>query len=1050
MQILRKLINKHCFAFRVISKFPRLSPSLSIALALATSVPSFAQDTTKLVGNHPAAAESEPTAGPRPGDAQLTMAVSLQMRDRAGAELLLAQLQNPASLTYQHWLTSAQFAARFNPTQADIDAVANWLTSEGFTVMASSPDQRLIRFTGTVAQAQQTFGTTIYNYGNGGVYGNVDDPVIPSRFANVIAQVHGLSNMFAATPTSHFVPRFKPHRAGATTLLSGVKAGSKTAKAVRGPKVYAALGRDNAANDASPGGPSSDFKIGSSESFGPADFLTFYDETPLATAGINGGNGSCIAIVGDSDFESSAVTKFDTAFSQATSNITTVVVNGSDPGFNGDEEEALLDLEWSHAVAPGAAAHFYVGNSAAAVIAPIVDQINQAVNDNVCEVISVSFSLCGASGSFFTNTVSPIYLKAALQGQSIFIAAGDDGAAGQIYSSTQGCIVGTSLNVNELSTDPNVTSVGGTSFDPSYTSGTDTSVVTSTALRAWNDPEDGKSTGGAGGGGASAYYTKPSYQTGTGVPADGQRDVPDVSLIASPYFPGVFTYMDGDCFGSKGCDGKGTPTPAQFGGTSLAAPAWAGIAKLVAQQNSVTRLGSVNTGIYQLANSSSYGTVFVDVTTGNNNFNGVTGYTAGVGFDLATGWGNVNIDELAINFPVTTPTPTPTATATATPTATATATPTATPTATATATPTATPTATTTATPTATPTATATATRTVTPTATTTATPTATPTATATATPTATPTATATATPTATPTATTTATPTTTPTATATATRTATPTATVTATPTATPTATATATPTATPTATATATPTPTPTATATATPTATPTSTATATSTPTPTPQPGPASLTFAPKALAFGNVDFAAAGSASKVKNLTITNPRKNEATAVIYSITGSPGFTVAPACNRVTLAAGQKLVCEITYTPTALGAVTGKVTIIDNVGGSPQTVALTGAGKLGKLTVTPGTLNFGKVPTNTTSVAKTVTLKNSTGSTFTVSSITNANSDFVASQNCVGPLVTTGCSVSVTYTPTVAARATDTLTINDIPDGITKTVNLIGRGE
>jgi len=315
VKILRKLINENCFAFRVISKFPRLSPSLAIALALATSVPSFAQDTTRLVGNHPAAAETEPTAGPRAGDAQLTMAVSLQMRDRAGAEQLLAQLQNPASLNYQHWLTSAQFAARFNPTQADIDAVENWLTSEGFTVMASSPDQRLIRFTGTVAQAQQTFGTTIYNYGNGGVYGNVDDPVIPSRFVNVIAQVHGLSNMFAATPTSHFVPRFKPHRAGAKTLLSGVKASSKTAaKAVRGPKVYAALGRDEAANDASPGGPSSDAKIGSSESFGPADFLTFYDETPLATAGINGGNGDCIAIVGDSDFESSAVTKFDTAF----------------------------------------------------------------------------------------------------------------------------------------------------------------------------------------------------------------------------------------------------------------------------------------------------------------------------------------------------------------------------------------------------------------------------------------------------------------------------------------------------------------------------------------------------------------------------------------------------------------------------------------------------------------------------------------------------------------------------------------------------------------
>ena len=287
--------------------------------------------------------------------------------------------------------------------------------------------------------------------------------MIPSRFANVIAQVHGLSNMFAATPTSHFIPRFKPNRTAAKTLLSG----SNTGKAARAPKVYASLGRDGAANDASLQGDSPDAKIGSGESFGPADFQTFYDETPLASDGNNGGSGDCIAIVGDSDFESSAVAQFNTAFTQTASNITTVVVNSADPGFNGDEEEALLDLEWSHAVAPGAATRFYVSNSSKAVIAPIVDEVNAAVNDNLCGVISVSFSLCGGSGSFFTNTVSPIYLKAALQGQSIFVSSGDNGAAGQTYSSTQGCIVGTSLNVNELSTDPNVTSVGGASFTPS-------------------------------------------------------------------------------------------------------------------------------------------------------------------------------------------------------------------------------------------------------------------------------------------------------------------------------------------------------------------------------------------------------------------------------------------------------------------------------------------------------------------------------------------------------------------------------------------------------
>jgi len=152
----------------------------------------------------------------------------------------------------------------------------------------------------------------------------------------------------------------------------------------------------------------------------------------------------------------------------------------------------------------------------------------------------VSFGLCGSSGTFFTNTVSPIYTQAALQGQAIFVSEGDQGAAGLTYTTGTGCITGTTPNVNELSTDPNVTAVGGVSFDPIFDgAGNDLSEVLSTPLAVWNEPNKMIATGGATGGGASAYYAKPSYQTGLGVPADGKRDVPDVSLIASPYFPGV-------------------------------------------------------------------------------------------------------------------------------------------------------------------------------------------------------------------------------------------------------------------------------------------------------------------------------------------------------------------------------------------------------------------------------------------------------------------------------------------------------------------------------
>jgi hypothetical protein len=123
---------------------------------------------------------------------------------------------------------------------------------------------------------------------------------------------------------------------------------------------------------------------------------------------------------------------------------------------------------------------------------------------------------------------------------------------------------------------------------------------------------------------------------------------------------------------------------------------------------------------------------------------------------------------------------------------------------------------------------------------------------------------------------------------------------------------------------------------------------------------------------------------------------------------------------------------------------------LTIYDNVPGGVQTIALSGAGIQGRLTASPGTLNCGTVPLDTTSATRTVTLRNRTASTFTISSISNGNPAFVASQNCLGALVSTPCAISVTYTPTTAAKVTDTLTVTDAPDGIIRTVNLIGSGK
>ncbi|MGC1397304.1 choice-of-anchor D domain-containing protein, partial [Candidatus Binatus sp.] len=338
------------------------------------------------------------------------------------------------------------------------------------------------------------------------------------------------------------------------------------------------------------------------------------------------------------------------------------------------------------------------------------------------------------------------------------------------------------------------------------------------------------------------------------------------------------------------------------------------------------------------------------------------------GTPAATATDTATATPTATQTATATATDTPTSTVTATNTATATATDTATATTTATDTPTATQTATATATntPTSTVTATGTATATVTDTATATPTGTATTTATTTETPTSTATASATptATPTATDTATTTATGTATPTPTATATQTATATGTPTVTATGTPTATATntATVTATPTSTVTATQTPTatpsgtPTSTVTATgtpittttvtATATPTATATATLTPTATPTvtPVPATLKVSPHALKLGKVVFGNDG-VSKPRKVTIQN--KSKTTAVTFSSIAAGGdFAIVNGCGA-SIRPKAKCTVKVRFSPTALGARDGTLTIDSNASNSPSSVGLTGEG-------------------------------------------------------------------------------------------------------
>jgi len=557
---------------------------MALALIGMTSAPAPAA-AALLADNHPAQALSQPSLGNADANLPLTMEIRFELRNSAQLDQLLVQQQDPASPNYHQWLKSGEFDQRFGPRPEDVSAVANWLTSEGFTV-ASASDEHL-EFSGNVAQAQRSFAVRIARYGDGTIYANVEDPTVPPQFDGIIGAITGLDNMMQTTPVG--LSFAAPLQASSPEAIINMK-----------------------------------------EAFGPQDIRTFYDET--VTAGTGDGTGSCIAIVGESEISPAALSAFNNQFGLP-ANTLSQLSKGKIPGEtqNNNEVEAELDVEWSHAVAPGAAQKLFLGSGADA----LGDSISDAIRDNGCSVVSISFGYCSAPKTQFTKVLDPQFKKAAAQGQSVFVSSGDQGAAA-LEVSDHMCVPSDKVGISELSANPLVTAVGRTQSTPNFdVNGND---VGYSQESTWNTMG---AKPGASGGGASAIFTKPAFQKGPGVPNDSKRDTPDIALQASPVSPGVFL-------------GDAVNEPAQItcciGGTSLSAPLMASFILLIDQQVNA-RLGSMNPLYYQLANQQ-YGPSgtpegFHDITTGNNNFGGVTGFNAGPGYDQTTGWGSIDFNVFA-------------------------------------------------------------------------------------------------------------------------------------------------------------------------------------------------------------------------------------------------------------------------------------------------------------------------------------------------------------------------------------------------------------------
>jgi hypothetical protein len=567
--------------------------------------------------------------GQLPGSAGVSGSVAVKPRDPAGLAAAAAASASPRSPAYHHYLARAGFSRRYGPSPATVSAVESTLRADHLTVTSVRDGGLLVGFRGTAAAASAAFHTGFTRYRlAGGRTGEQPTGALslPAAIAGSVTAVIGLGTVGGevAQPVVGKHPAVVKARMHPFTHAPG------------SPSPCAA-----ATSAATVEGGLTDDQIG--HAYG-VDGL--YDSGDL-------GAGQTVAIYEEEPFSAADVRTFDNCYfgpakaAEMAKRLHVVDVGGG-PGTGPGDGEAILDVEDVSALAPDATIEVYEAAGSETSLLNTVDAFDQIVTADTAQVVSISYGLCEADvlllNPGLADVENELFQQAAVQGQTVFAAAGDAGSDSCSYQS--GAPAAPDLSTMDPASQPFVTAVGGTTI---------TDATNAPAEHVWNDGASGQATGG----GVSAIWGAPSWQepafsgadrsavTGayadgaqrcaaaTGEPAGDCRQLPDVSAQADELTGAVTVY-------SRDLGGWGT-----VGGTSSAAPLWAA---MVADVDATARcrasggVGFASPALYAVAgNPTQRARSFTDITAGTNDvfdLHGGRTYAALPGYDAATGLGS--------------------------------------------------------------------------------------------------------------------------------------------------------------------------------------------------------------------------------------------------------------------------------------------------------------------------------------------------------------------------------------------------------------------------